>query len=56
MTCAAGSDTKDWQTAVPGPCLDVLAEAKAYLAITIAIFHDQTANQSVRRGLEMVLN
>jgi hypothetical protein len=53
---AAGSNAESGEAALPGPLFYVLAEAKADLAIAMAVFHYESADESVRFGLEMMLD
>ena len=55
-SCAARGDAEDEETVLPCPLFDVLAEAQADLAIAIAVFHDESADEGVRRGLQMMLD
>lgn len=41
---------------MPGPCFDVFAETKADVAIAVTIFYDESADESVWCGLEMMLD
>lgn len=53
---AAGSDAEGGKAALPCPCFDMLAEAQSNMAIAIAGFHDESTDESVRCGLEMMLD
>jgi len=54
--CAAGGDAEDGESALPCPLLNVFAESEADLAIAVAIFDDESTDESVGRGLEMMLD
>lgn len=53
---AAGSNAESGETALPCPLLYVLAEAKADLAIAMAVFHYESSDETVGCGLEMMLD
>ena len=55
-TRAAGGDAEDGEATLPCPGLDVFAEAQADLAIAVAVFHDESADEGVRRRLKMMLD
>ena len=55
-TRAAGCYAKNGEAMSPRPCLNVLAEAEAYLAIAMGVFHDKSADQGVPRRLKMMLD
>ena len=53
---AAGGDPQDGQTPLPSPIFDLFTEAEANLAVAMAVLDDESADQGVWRGLEMVLD
>jgi len=53
---AARGDAEDRESALPCPCFDVFAEAQADLAVTVAVFHDEPADESVWCRLKVVLD
>lgn len=53
---AAGGHAQGGETMLPRPAFGLLAEAKADLAIAIAIFHHETADEGVGRGLKVMLD
>jgi len=44
---AARGDSKDRETAFPGPGLDALAEPHANLAVAVAVFDNESTDQCV---------
>jgi hypothetical protein len=53
---AAGCDAQDGKAPLPSPAFDVFAEAKADLAIAIAILHDEAADEGMGRRLKVMLD
>ena len=54
--CAARGNAENGKTVLPGPCFGVLAETEADLAIAVAVFDDEPADEGMGRRLEMMLD
>ena len=54
-TRAARRDSDGWNAVLPRPVFGVLTEAQADLLITIAVFHDEAADEGVGWRLEPML-
>jgi hypothetical protein len=53
---AAGGHAQGGETMLPCPVFGLLAEAKADLAIAMTIFHHETADEGMGRGLKVMLD
>jgi hypothetical protein len=53
---ATGGYAQDGETVLPCPAFGLFAETKADLAIAMTIFHHETADEGMGRGLKVMLD
>ena len=56
VASTSGGDAKDGKAPLPRPRFDMFAEAEADLAVAMAVLDDESADESMRSRLKMMLD